>query len=186
MEEGIARIQAQHDKASAQLETVIDDGLKTQAILDSEGIRDTSQVKLKMLIDRMNDFSVFLSGTRAKENTSASLESEPQVVEDEDESSATRDVKADENNAEEYIEYLEQKLNPPQSEYQVMLNSESEGGEGGQVDVLVAGVDADAKPEDQIEPEAEAAAQELEEHLEGEDGGEGEEAEDRGASSNDE
>ena len=186
VEEGIARIQAQHDKASAQLETVIDDGLKTQAILDSEGIRDTSQVKLKMLIDRMNDFSVFLSGTRAKENTSASLESEPQVIEDEDESAATRDVKADENNAEEYIEYLEQKLNPPQSEYQVMLNSESEGGEGGQVDVLVAGVDADAKPEDQIEPEAEAAAQELEEHLEGEDGGEGEEAEDRGASSNDE
>lgn len=54
------------------------------------------------------------------------------------------------------------------------------------MDVLVAGVDADAKPEDQIEPEAEAAAQELEEHLEGEDGGEGEEAEDRGASSNDE
>ena len=178
--------QAQRDKATTQLEVLIDDGLKTQAILDSEGIRDINNIKLKMLIDRMNDFTVYLRGTklkpaeaeaeeRAAVEASASPHAEPRGLD-----SPERDnVSPDEDKASEYIEYLEQKLNPEvdiQKDYQVMLTNENEddrdkepqGDEG--LDEADLGEIAELALAELAEPEPEATKPEEEEKESPEEG----------------
>ena len=64
VEEGIEKIQAQHDKAVILLETIVDDAQKTHAILDSEGLLSPANDKLSLLLKTLEDFAKFLKGKR--------------------------------------------------------------------------------------------------------------------------
>lgn len=171
VEQGLSRIQAQHDKAVATLETIIDDGLKTCAILDSEGVKDVNSTKFKMLVERMNDFSTYLKGSRAQAagqgpsdedeeaaDVSENLHLSEDELTDQPHEISKREVKPDEDSVEEYIEYLEHKLVPGNDhdiQTEVMLTTPNDSSESSDKETKDKEKDGDEQEGTQAEEEVE-------------------------------
>ena len=76
VEEGLKKIKTRQDQALLLLENIVDDAFKTEAILDSENMKNTSNEKLAAVLEGVSKFAEFLNERKREESTIRPFEEE--------------------------------------------------------------------------------------------------------------